>query len=135
MSEQLQQIIEDANAAGLFEDSARKGFKNDYIKALEKFSALQRARYDESYLLEVIADIRQAVGGTDKLMLNELAPEITKRLVPQRPMFKEVDYYIITDVIAQGLADAEDMEDKCPHRDSILNGRRCLNCEREAPHE
>jgi hypothetical protein len=34
----------------------------------------------EPYLLTTIADIRSAMGNTEKLMLDELAPEITKRI-------------------------------------------------------
>lgn len=35
---------------------------------------------DQMYLLKVLADIRQAIGNTDKLMLDELAPFINKRI-------------------------------------------------------
>ena len=36
--------------------------------------------FEEPYLITILDEIRSALGGTDKLMLYELAPEITKRI-------------------------------------------------------
>lgn len=70
----------------------REGTHGTYICTLEQLEAIAKAYADnqEMYLLKVIADIRQAMGNADKLMLDELAPTIAK--APQQqsePVFAE----------------------------------------------
>lgn len=45
----------------------------------------------DMFLLEVISNIRQALGDTDKLMLNELAAEIIKRKNDQSAIVAELE--------------------------------------------
>lgn len=51
-----------------------------YTGTIEQLEAFAKAYADnqEMYLLKVVADIRQAMGNADKLMMDELAPAIAK---------------------------------------------------------
>ena len=58
----------------------RVGTTGKYFCTIEQLEAFAKAYADnqEMYLLKVLADIRQAMGNADKLMLDELAPAIAK---------------------------------------------------------